>query len=198
MKTFKGVGKIRLSKNGRTHLNQRIAWVGSESLKFRIEVLFSGQSVIKVASDGRWLYYRNIQADRHPYGKLGLTRANLEKILSVPIRPEDFMDIMAGRIPIYAHDTAAIDKDPDGAGRVLILKKMRQGTIQKIYLGDTSGAVTRAEYFDASGFLDYRVVFSGAKRSGGYRVPARLVISTDTGRRCQLDISVFPGQRRPC
>jgi len=191
LKTFKGIGKIRLSKNGRTHFAQRIAWVGSLPLKFRIEVLFSGQSLITVASDGRQLYYRNRQDDGHPYGQFRLTRANLEKILSIPIRPDDFMDIIAGRIPVYAHDTAAVSEDPDGAGRILALKKAGQGTIQKIYLHDKSAAVTQTEFFDAAGFLDYRVVFSGAKRSGEYRVPAALVISTDTGRRCQLDISVF-------
>ena len=54
---FKGIGKIKVWKNGIIQVDQRVAWIGEKPVKLSIAVLISGYPAIKLATDGKWLYY---------------------------------------------------------------------------------------------------------------------------------------------
>jgi hypothetical protein len=191
LSSFKGIGKIKIWNNRKITLNERVAWVGSKPLNFRIEVLFSGRPLIKVASDGEWLYYRNTNSDSHPYGQLRLTETNLERLLSIQISPDDLMAILSGRIPICNCDTAALIENAGGSGHILKLSKNRQGVVEQIYLDPKMQSVRQVELFDRSGRLKYRITFERVKTFDAYRAPGRLVVSADSGDRLQLDIQHF-------
>jgi hypothetical protein len=191
LKTFKGIGKIKLWNEGKIRFSERIAWVGKVPLKFRFELLFSGQSLTKIASDGQWLYYRNRHSDRHPYGRVRLTDSNLERLLSIPIKPADFMALLSGRIPVYGHDLASLEKNSAGEGYVLKLENRWQRVVERIYLDRSKMSVQQIEIFNHSGALIYRVVFDKIIIAGKYQIPGRLVVSSDTGSRFQLDIQNY-------
>jgi len=57
LKNYKGIGKIKVRQNQITRIDERIAWVASETAKLNIVVLVSGNPAIKMASDGKWFYY---------------------------------------------------------------------------------------------------------------------------------------------
>ena len=191
LKTFKGIGKIKLWNEGRIRFSERIAWVGELPLKFRFELLFSGQSLIKIASDGQWLYYRNTHSEQHPYGRVRLTDSNLERFLSIPIKPADFMALLSGRIPVYGYALASMEKNSAGEGYVLKLENKWQKTVERIYLDRSKLSVQQIEIFNHSGALIYRVVFDKITIRGKYQIPGRLVVSTDNGNRFQLDIQNY-------
>jgi len=187
IKTFKGIGKIKLWADGKVQFNERVAWAGSDPSRFRVEVLFSGQSLIKIASDGKWLYYRNIRSEHHSYKKFRLNQSNLNKILSIPVTPDDFMNFLAGRVPVYAHDFASLTKNPAG-GFILNLKDKWGEIIEKIYLDEGKQAVWQIEIYGSSGSMKYRAVFEKMRKVDKYTIPSRLVISNPEGNRFQLDI----------
>ena len=190
IKTFKGIGKIKLWANGKVQFNERVAWAGSDPASFRIEVLFSGQSVIKIASDGKWLYYRNIRSEHHPYKKFRLNQSNLNKILSLPVTPDDFMDLLAGRIPVYEHDFALLTKNPAG-GFILNLKDNWGEIIEKIYLDERKQVVQQIEIYGSSESMKYRAAFEKMRKADKYTIPSRLLISNQEGNRFQLDIHKY-------
>ena len=191
LRTFKGVGKITLWNKGKIHLSERVAWVGSTPLSFRVEVLFSGRPLIKIASDGEWLYFHNAQSAQHPYGRISLSRDNMERILQIPIKPAEFMALLTGRVPLVEHDFASLEKHTGGEGYVLELKKKWQGVVERIYLDRSKATVRMVELFDDSGFLIYRATFDGFKRYNGSEIPSRMVVSTESRRRFRLDISRY-------
>lgn len=190
IKTFKGIGKIKLWADGKVQFNERVAWAGSDPASFRVEVLFSGQSVIKIASDGKWLYYRNIRSEHHPYKKFRLNKSNLNKILSIPVAPDDFMKLLAGRIPVYAHDFASLTKNPAG-GFILNLNDKWGEIIEKIYLDERKQVVQQIEIYGSSGSMKYRAVFEKMRKVDNYTIPFRLVISNPEGNRFRLDIHKY-------
>jgi hypothetical protein len=57
LKNLKGIGKIKVWKNGIIQADQRVAWIGEKPVKLSIAVLVSGYPAIKLATDGKWLYY---------------------------------------------------------------------------------------------------------------------------------------------
>jgi hypothetical protein len=57
LKNFKGIGKIKVWQNGIIKVDQRLAWIGEKPVKLSIAVWVSGYPAIKLATDGKWLYY---------------------------------------------------------------------------------------------------------------------------------------------
>ncbi len=190
-KSFKGVGRIKVRKHNEMLLNERVAWVGEAPGKFRIEVLFSGQSLIKVASDGEWLYFLNRTSASHPYGQLLLSPGNLEKILAVPVHPSDFISILSGRIPLRPHDLVRLQRAPGQSGVVLTLEKYWDGVTEKIYLNEPDRTIRRVDMIDPDGSLRYRIEYLSYHSFDRQLIADRLMISTDREDRLQLDISHY-------
>ena len=70
---FKGIGKIKLRQNGKTLIDERIAWICSKPAKLSLAVLVSGFPAIKLASDGQWLYYYEAGREKSIYKKCSET-----------------------------------------------------------------------------------------------------------------------------
>jgi hypothetical protein len=191
LKTFKGIGKIKVWNNQQVQIDERLAWVGSDPLRIRIAVLVSGFPAVKLASDGQWFYYLETQGSSHVYKKIKASNANLERLIAIPIRSNDVITVLAGRIPLREHHSAYIKAAPSGDGYVLLLKRRWWGIIEKIYFDDTKTHVRQIEVFNRSGSLMYRVGFEDIREIQGYRVPFRLKISNDGGADCQLDIDRY-------
>jgi outer membrane lipoprotein-sorting protein len=115
----------------------------------------------------------------------------MERILQIPVRPDEFMSLLTGRVPLHEHDYAILQENTGAEGYVLELEKTWQGVVQRIYLDRSKAVVQSVELFDESGFLIYRAVFTGFKNYNHYGIPSRLMVSTEGSRRFQLDISHY-------
>jgi len=191
LKNFKGIGKIKVWHNNKIQIDERVAWVGSESQKISIAVLISGFPAVKLASDGEWFYYLEVQGNKHLFKKIRASNANLKRLIAIPIHSNDVITLLAGRVPLRDHHSAYIISKPSDTGYVLILKKRWWGVIEKIYLDHTKTRVRQIEVFNRSGSLVYRVAFDNIREIKGYRVPFRFNISNDEGADCQLDIDRY-------
>jgi hypothetical protein len=191
LKNFKGIGKIKVWNNDQIQIDERVAWVGSDPQKIRIAVLISGFPAVKLASDGQWFYYLEVQGKTHVFKKIRASNANLKRLIAIPIHSSDVITFLAGRVPVREHHSAYIKPNSSDSGYVLILKRRWWGIVEKIYFDNTKSRVRQIEVFNRSGSLVYRVGFEDIREIQGYRVPFRLKISSDEGADCQLDIDRY-------
>ncbi len=177
LKTFKGIGRIKLWNRGKLQ-TARVAWIGSRQGKLRFEIFsIPGQPSISLSSDGKYFYVIS-HAKRRFYKKQS-TDASLKKIILIPVKSIDIIALLAGRAPIHEYNDAAIERDESGDGYVLILNNNRADTLEKIYLDDSKTKVYKVEIFDKTGILVYKAIFNRMQNIKGYRVPLKLVISND-------------------
>ena len=210
LKTFKGVGNIKFRGSKKKDVAGRIAWVASAPDRIRISLSsVSGQLMISVASDGQWLYL--ISHSSGDFYKKPATASSMRRLFTIPVKTEDMVDILAGRVPIHSYDSAVLTDNRsqvysteghmvstrnggEGSGQngyVLVLKKKWGDILEKIYLDEKKKNVHKVEMFDATGTLAYRVEFDGMRAINGYRVPSRLLISNSDGSGFQLDVDRY-------
>jgi len=189
LNSFKGIGKIRIWGPQHPPINERVAWLGSVPVSLRIVVLASGQPVVKFATDGRYLYFVDLQDPARSFKKIRSKDASLEKLISMPVKSSDIISLLAGRPPILDHSRAVLVEDAANNGIVLVLEKWWQ-VVEKIYLKADKSAVEKVEIF-GGGKLRFRVEFKRMQQINGYRVPRRLKITGNDGNGLQLDIDRY-------
>jgi len=210
LKTFKGVGNIKFRRKKKKDVAGRIAWIASVPDRIRIVLSsVSGQPMVSVASDGQWLYL-NSHSSGDFYRKPA-TASSMKRLLTVPVKTADMVDILAGRVPIPSYafvvltDNRSTVYNTDGHrvstrngsegssqnGYVLVLKKKWGDVLEKIYLDEKKKNVQKVEMFNPSGTLAYRVEFDRMQVIEGYRVPSRLRVSNNDGSDFHLDVDRY-------
>jgi len=188
---FKGVGKFKVWQNGRKRIEEKIVWIGSESVKLSIAVLIVGYPAVKMSSDGKWFYYYESRQGEPIYKRIPATDATLQYIASIPIKINDIIQLLSGRAPLREHHTAILHRQTLSAGYVLVLKKRWWGIVEKIFLSEDKAQVHQIEFFNRSGALIYRARFDEMQTVKGYQVPGRLTISGEEGVEFQLEIQRY-------
>ncbi len=191
LKNFKGKGKIKAWQKGEKRIDERIAWIGSETAKISIVVLISGHPAVKMASDGIWFYYYEVRQGKPLYKKTPATDATLQRFVSIPIKTSDIIQLLAGRTPLREHHSAVLQRQDSGPGYVLTLKKRWYGIVEKIYLAEDKTQVRQIEFFNRSGSLIYRAQFDEMQAVDKYQVPAGLSILNDEGMGFQLEVQNY-------
>ena len=191
LKNFKGIGKIRVWHKGIKKIDEKIAWIGSETVKLSIAVLVSGYPAIKIASDGKWVYYYETRKEEPLYAKYPATDATLQRIVSVPIKFSDIITLLAGRTPLREYHSALLQRQDSGNGYVLTLKKRWYGIVEKIYLAEDKRQVNQIEFFNRSGSLIYRARLDEMQAFNTYQIPTKLSISSDTSMGFQLIVQKY-------
>ncbi len=189
--SFKGIGKIKVWQNGKIRIDERIAWIGSETVKLSIVVLISGHPAVKLASDGKWFYYYETRQDEPIFKKSPATDATLQRIVSIPIKTTDIIQLLAGRAPLREHHVALLHRQSSETGYVLTLKNRWGRIVEKVFLGEDKSQVHRIEFFNRSEGLIYRARFDEMQNVSGYQVPSRLTVSSEDGISVQLEIQKY-------
>jgi hypothetical protein len=191
LKNFKGIGKIKVWQNGIIQVDQRVAWIGEKPVKLSIAVLISGYPAIKLATDGKWLYYLETRGHDTVFKKIPASDPSLDNIISIPIKSSDIVMLLAGGIPLRKFHSVDLTEDKAGNGYVLVLKERWWGIRQKIYFGESGTQVRQIDIFDRSGSLKYRAEIENMRSVTGYQVPFRLKLSTGEGADFLLDIDRY-------
>ena len=191
LKTFKGIGKIKLWRNDKLQFNERVAWAGMDPGSLFLVVYFSGFPARKISTNGKWLYYIDLTSKHFAFKKIRSTNANLDQLVSIPIRSSDVVSLLSGRIPIHEYTSAGLMKNKLKKGYILVLKKRWRGVIEKIYLDENKSDIQKIEIFKSDGSVKYRAVFKTMQHIKDYHVPLKLVISNDAGAGLILDIKRY-------
>lgn len=188
---YKGIGNIKVRQNQITMIDERIAWVASETAKLNLVILVSGHPAIKMASDGKWFYYYEARQGRPVYKKIPASDSNLKRVTTMPIKTSDIIHLLAGRVPLREHHAAGLEKAPFGQGYVLVLKRRWWGVAEKIFLDESKTRVDQIEFYSRSGALVYRARFDAMQTIGGYRVPASLSLTNGDDLDLQLVVNRY-------
>jgi outer membrane lipoprotein-sorting protein len=214
LKTFKGMGRITFWENEKKDLTTRVAWAGSVPDRLRVVLRsVAGQPVVSIASDGQRIYL--VDHTRGKFYKQHSKDSTMKKFFSIPVTSDDMVNLLAGRVSVNNYDSAAVLRN-DGSpgpmsdspscrnavsnqeepcepehGYILVLKKGWGNTCQKIYLDASRKQVRKVEIFYLTGNLKYRAEFKTMQDIEGYRVPSRLVLTTDDGSGFQLDVDRY-------
>jgi len=191
LRNFKGIGNIQIMQNGRLQLDQRVAWIGEKPVKLSIAVLISGYPAVKLATDGKWLYYLEVHGQDTIFRKIPASDPSLKKLISIPIPSSDVITLLAGQIPLPEFDSAALIEEKAAPGYVLVLKEKWWGVRQKIYYDESTSAVRQVDVFHRSGSLKYRAEIESMQWINGFQVPLRLRLLTHDGADCLLNIDRY-------
>jgi hypothetical protein len=178
LKNFKGIGNIQIRQNGRLQLDNRVAWIGEKPVKLSIAVLISGYPAVKLAADGKWLYYLEVHGQDTTFRKIPASDPSLKKLISIPIPSSDVITLLAGRIPMPEFDSAALIEE-------------KWGVRQKIYYDQSISEVRQVDVFHRSGSLKYRAEIESRQWINGFQVPLRLRLLTHDGADCLLNIDRY-------
>ncbi len=180
LNNYKGLGKVKLSINGNIPQIYRMAWLGSlNKEKLRIEILgVSGQPVASLTSDGKHLYFLS-RMDNRFYKKRLSKKTTLEKLIQIPVKPSDIIDLFAGRVPVCKFYSAKMEQNNSNDNFVIHLKNKREKNIEVIYLDKSKKNAWGFEKYSASGALLYRAVFDNMININGFRIPSEIKISSD-------------------
>ncbi|RJP83628.1 MAG: hypothetical protein C4522_00340 [Desulfobacteraceae bacterium] len=187
--SFKGIGKIELVR-GEGAFIARTAWMGLYPDRFRMEILaMSGQPLISISAVQDHFYY--LSHTDSTYFEKNAPGATLEELSSIPVKIEDVMEFLIGRVPIREHATSTIERSDSDGGYIVILKENWTGITEKIYLDEKKTKIYKVEIFGITGALSYRAELTGEIMIDGFSLPSRVVLSNESGDSVQWRIDRY-------
>ncbi len=191
LKTYKGIGKLKIIEHGKLSLNERLAWIGTDKDRIRIAVLVTGRPAVNIASDGRWFYYQDAGSAKGTVKRKRYSKnASLERLIKIPVSLSHVICLLTGRVPVRKYNTVECESYEKNSRVILVLKKWRR-IVEKIYLSENPNWVDAVEMYDSAGSLVYRASFEKMLRVKGYWVPSRIVITNDKPISLHIDIDRY-------
>lgn len=190
LKTFKGIGRLTIRKEGKLQLDGRMAWVGADPRRLSVVLSAAGFPAVRLASDGESLYYQDPQDPGGSVKRIRTSDPDLERLLGVPITAGDIVTLLCGRIPLKEYRSVKLLEPPGEDGRVLVLSRI-WGVQQKIFLDRRLETVRATAVYDSAGALVYQAHFMEIQRVGAYRVPQRLALLNGDKAEIQLVVENY-------
>jgi hypothetical protein len=160
LNTFNGLGSITIADPYRVS-SFRLAWAGQCPDKIRMVVLFSGNPIETMSTDGESLYIKS-NSGRHPFINKRIKNPDLERLIAVPLTTEQIIGFLSGHIPVLPHDYAIMEKSTDNNGPIVSLKK-NNTTIERFLL-DENNHVFQYEIFEKKDLV-YRITLKQHEKS---------------------------------
>ena len=189
LKTFKGIGKLKLWNNEKGQINERAAWIVSRPVSLSIVILVSGRPAMKFAADGKYLYYIDMIDPDHSLKKIRRNDPQLDKLIYIRIKTSDIINLLSGRMPIAKHSDSIVV--PDSSGYILLLENKQRKIHQKIYFNSNKTVANKVELFDDKGVLLYRAKFESMQTINKFHVPKHLVITDGNNAGFSIYISRY-------
>lgn len=192
LKTFKSIGKIRIRLADENVLQSaRGVWAGDNADRLRIEVLgLTGQPWTSFAYDGNWIYL--LQHTENRFYKHRSLKADLQRLISLPIQVSDILILLSGRAPIRYSSGARLMRHRLEDEYVLIFEKgWRRKQNERIYLRDDGKTFWKYEQFNQKKRLLYRVELFDVREYDGFQIPQKLIFSDESMVRLEISIKNF-------
>lgn len=187
LNSFKGLGRVTIEENGRkTAL--RIAFAGIYPDRLRFSVMdVSGRVVETFACDGHYMYLMSHIGD-HPFMKKKTDLKTIEKVLSVPVLPEDFIGLVTGRPQLGNFDLAKTSSLPGDHKQLDLFKKNKTVTTLMVSPEETPQLMTK---YDKKSRILYRVSFSGYTSHDGFSIPSVIFIRKGDHTSLKIEIASY-------
>lgn len=186
LKTFKGIGSVRLNNDGQQS-SFRLAWAGEGPDKLRLIVLMSGSPIETFAADGKNIYLKS-HTGGHRFIKKKSSNESLEKLISIPVKTEEIIQLLSGKIPLADYTYSRLIKSPDSDLSIIELSKPFWGVVERIFVNDDK-TIAGFEMVNWSGPV-YRVSLSHSKNINGFILPFEMLIESDDAA-CKINYSNY-------
>jgi hypothetical protein len=220
LQSFGGRGTLTLQQKNRVLFDGRAAWVGAVPDKLSLALLVGGQPVLRLASDGEYLYLAGTWEGRFRYHRHRTSRADLERLVGVDVQVSEIVALLAGRLPWPAYDTlvlkpwqAEADGNPgEGAeaaveskafaartpstGWELVFERKWLGARQKAILTGPEPKIHSVTRID-DGALHYHATVTRWQTIDGYTVPRELYLTGGEAVQCRLRIDGYTANWQP-
>lgn len=183
---FKGIGDLRLQRP-EGQVTARAAWMGRYPDRLRFELINAGQPMAKLAVDGQWFTLISHADDR--FYKTESANPSLKRLVDVPVRADDMIALLSGRIPLADFHYAGIRKDAEG--RWVLLLKHWGRTVQRLYLDEKRQRVTVVERYSGRDDFLYSATIGDVRDVDGYEIPFRLRFSDENGSGFSLSVDRY-------
>lgn len=175
LKTFKGIGSVKLSNNDQNS-SFRLAWAGEPPYNLRLIVLMSGKTIETFAANGKRIFLKS-HTGAHQFIKKTSKNASLEKLISIPVKTNDIISLLSGKIPLAQHKYSRLIKVPDNKSYILELSKPWWGVVERVFLNNEKKP-TGFEMIKGGDSI-YRVSLDRYKKINGFNLPFEILIESE-------------------
>lgn len=186
LNTFKGIGSVKLLKDNQES-SFRLAWAGENPDRLRLIILVSGKKIESFAANENSFFLKSYTG-AHDFIKRNSSNTSLERLVDIPIKTNEIISLLSGKIPLTSYDYANTFKSPDNQTFILELSKSWWGVVERVFL-DHEKKITGYEMVK-SGKTVYSVSFNEFQDINNFRLPSNIfIISEDAS--CIINFSNY-------
>ena len=185
LQTFKGTAGVTLTGENSSR-RFKIAWAARMPDKIRLTILKSGFPLETILADGNQVLLVSHTGEHSPH-RIKAANPSLKTVISMPVRLQEIISLLAGRIPMEPFDRAMLTNDNPSA---LVLTRKWRGTVGKI-LFDQQDRILGFQRLNSNRTPVYSTERRKLKRYGTHTIPMKTVINDPSGRRLTLEITSF-------
>ena len=189
IKASKGKGLLTIAAKSR-RVRYRVAWAAKSPDQARITLISSGIPVETVLFNRGRITLAS-HTGQHPLKIYNTDNPSLERILSVPVRINDIISVLTGKIPVKPYDRAWFeDTDRKKEARSILLNIQSDKKMQRLGI-DPDGGIREFSLLEDLEHPVYTVGFSGLKKFNSNSIFTRTTITNESGESAVLRIHDF-------
>lgn len=185
----KGTGLLTIAEKNR-QTQYRIAWAAKSPDKARITLISSGIPVETLLfNKSRITLYSH--TGRHALKTYNSDNPSLERILFVPVRINDIISVLTGKIPVKPFDTARFENTKSTTeNRAILLHSRFDKRWQRLVI-DSDGRVRQLSLLESRDQPIYGIRFIEFKKLDSNGIFTRLSITDESGESAVFRIHSF-------
>ncbi|MCF8045477.1 MAG: DUF4292 domain-containing protein [Desulfarculaceae bacterium] len=193
IKASKGTGFLTIEKKNR-RVRYRIAWAAKSPDQARITLISSGIPVETLLfNKNRITLYSH--TGQHTLKTYKTDNPSLERVLSVPVRINDIISVLTGKIPVKPFDHARFeDNGSKKRNRLILLRSRSDNRTQRLVM-EPDGRIREYGFLKSPEQLTYRLRFAEFKKFSSCGIFTRLTIANESGESLVFRIHSF--QKNP-
>jgi outer membrane lipoprotein-sorting protein len=188
LETFKGLGTLTLKREHGVE-KYRIAWACKSPDKIRLVIIVAGQVVETLVADGESLFLRS-ETNAHEFIKKNTDNADLERILSIPVKINDIIQILSGRIPVAKHHGFEAVTDTHTGLKAVVLNAFWGREVQRVIF-NKEGFPCGFEIKKSRNHVLYDVKYENLQINSGFILPGKITIKTRDNIVCTIKTDSF-------
>lgn len=186
--TFKGTARVTIVDGSKSQ-RMTIAWAAMLPDKIRLTILNSGIPVETILADGSRVIFVS-HTGKHSLHEINSPNPSLERIVSMPVRIQEIISILAGQVPMEPFNRQALSDKKNSSETTLVLAKKWGGTVGMVQF-DKEEHISRFQRLNREKETLYSVERLNLKTYKTYTIPSTTIINDGSGRTMTLKITGF-------
>ncbi|MBI9091314.1 MAG: hypothetical protein JEZ12_19040 [Desulfobacterium sp.] len=188
LQTFKGTARVTLADEN-TSQRFKIAWAAFLPDKIRLTILKSGLPLETILADGTQVFFVSHTGEHSPH-RIKDPNPSLKRVISMPVRIQEIISLLAGRIPMEPFDSAMLSTDGPSSETTLVLARKWRGTVGTVQV-DQKNQILGFQRLNNNRDPIYSTERRDLKSYGSHTIPMKTVINDSSGRTLTLEITSF-------